>query len=67
MVIPPVVVSADVVDRAEPAAVLIETTMETRRDKGVILREVEPHDVGADPGRQPGCATFLRVLAIRRV
>ena len=38
MVIPPVVVSADVIDRAEPAAVLIETTMETRRDKGVILR-----------------------------
>ncbi|CAN5392004.1 hypothetical protein BH10PSE2_BH10PSE2_27300 [soil metagenome] len=40
MVIPPVVVSAVVIDRAIPAAVLIETAMEPRgetsgRDTGV--------------------------------
>ncbi|MGA0543664.1 hypothetical protein ACO2Q1_00145 [Brevundimonas sp. VNH65] len=40
MVVPPVVVSADVADRAEPAAVLIEATMETRRDTAVILRKL---------------------------
>jgi hypothetical protein len=53
MVIPPVVVSADVVARAEPAAVLIETTMETRRDKGVILRKVRRQDADDVPRRQP--------------
>ena len=39
MVVPPVVVSADEDDRAIPAAVVIETAMRPRRDKGVILRK----------------------------
>ncbi len=39
MVIPPVVVSAVVPNRAEPAAVIIERAKVPRRDKGVIPAE----------------------------
>ncbi len=34
MVVPPVVVSADDIDRAIPAAVIIETAIRPVRDKG---------------------------------
>lgn len=67
MVVPPVVVSADVIDRAIPAAVIIETAMRPVRDKGVFLRKLcSLYDCHPSP-RQPGCASFLRIMALRRV
>ena len=68
MVIPPVVVvSAGEDDRAIPAAVVIETAMVPRRDKGVILLKSEHQGDGDQITRQPRCASFLRVMAFRRV
>ena len=67
MVIPPVVVNAGETDRAIQAAVVIGAAMWPRRDKGVILLKSENNDEGPVVARQPSCASFLRILAFRRV
>lgn len=67
MVVPPVVVSAGETDRAIPAAVVIETAMRPGRDKGVILQKLEPEPDDLNARRQPHRASFLRIMAFRRV
>jgi len=68
MVIPPVVVSADVPDRAViTAAVLIEAAMMPKRDTGGILFVPCAKGGGWKRRRQACCARFLRETAIRRV
>lgn len=52
MVIPVVVMSAGVFDRAVRAAVNIETAGRPRRDTGVIPAEILPQTVGGCEGRQ---------------
>ena len=68
MVIPPVVVSAGVPDRAViTAAVLIEAAMMPERDTGEILFEPCAKGGGPKRRRQASCARFLRERAFRRV
>ena len=68
MVIPPVVVSADVPDRAViTAAVLIEAAMMPERDTGEILFEPCAKGGGRNHRRQACCARFLRERAFPRV
>jgi len=68
MVIPPVVVSAGVPDRAViTAAVLIEAAMMPKRDTGEILFEPCAKGGGRNHRRQACCARFLRERAFRRV
>ena len=68
MVIPPVVVSAGVPDRAViTAAVLIETAMRPMRDTGEILLNLTARVEASATAVNPRCARFLRVSSCRRV